>query len=98
MKVAKTITKLYVVENNKNTVCAEIVNGCGCGFESLIRIRPKYQNDRDIFAKCMFHAGIKWDAVLHNIQTHENYMEESYKRGYLWGYEQYAIVTDEIID
>ncbi len=46
----------------------------------------------------MYHAGIKWDAVLHNIQTHDNYMEESYKRGYLWGYEQYAIVTDEIIE
>lgn len=97
-KIEKVVTKLYVVENNKNVVCAEIVNGCGCGFDALIRIKPEYKFVGDIFARCMYYAGIKWENVLQIIHTHKDIMQESYKRGYLLGYEQFAIVIDDIID
>ena len=99
MKVAKAVTKIYVVENNKNTVCAEVVNGCGCGFDALIRIKPKYRDEPDVFAQCIKYSPVSLKDITNKvfISYFRDYMEECYKRECLYGFENIALLFDDII-
>lgn len=90
--VSKVVSKVYAIVNGYNTVVAEVIENCGCGFDYLIRIKPQYKNALPIFAKCMELCGIQ------EINIDYEYLKMSYDREYLYKHENIALVVDEIIE
>lgn len=92
--VCKVISKVYVVENGYNTVIAEVIENCGCGFTDLIRIKPNYEKELNVIAKCMDICDISANLMEKNIQR----IDECINRGYLIYNPDIAIVVDGIIE
>lgn len=92
--VSKVISKVYAIVDGYNTVVAEVVENCGCGFDYLIRIKPQYKNALPIFAKCMELCNIPDNEI--NIDY--EYLKMSYDREYLYKHENIALMVDEIIE
>lgn len=91
--VCKVISKVYTVVNGYNTVVAEVVENCGCGFDYLIRIHPDYKQELNIIAKCIDICNVSANLMEKNIQV----IEDCINRGYLIHNPEIAIVIDEII-
>lgn len=89
----KIVSKLFVVENNRNKAVAEVVEGCGCGFEYLVRIEKEYVYSLPIFAKCMSICGIPDNEI--NID--KDFIEQSLKREFIYTHEEIALVVDKIL-
>lgn len=89
--ISKVVSKIYAVVDDKQKVVAEVIEGCGCGFDYLIRIKPEYSKILDIWNKCLMLCGIcvvGLDNVIVN---------ESIENGYYSTHEEIAVIVDEII-
>ena len=97
-KIEKIVTRLFAVEENRNKAVAEVIEGCGCGFDYLIRITKQYAYDTKVFEKCASICGVN---SLRDVTTEESIdksiIEKSYKDGFLYKHENIAIVVDDII-
>lgn len=89
--INKVVSKLYAIVNGYNVIVAEVIENCGCGFDYLIRICPKYQTALPIFAKCMEMCKVQEDIIDYN------YIKDSIERGYLRTHENIALIIDEVI-
>lgn len=90
-EISKTITKIYVVEDNTQKAVAEVIENCGCGFEWLIRVNPDYKYDKTIINKCL--------AVLHTVvvEWNEESVNKWIENGYVNNHETMAFIVDEVI-
>lgn len=93
--ISKVVSKVYAVVNDKQKVVAEVIEGCGCGFDYLIRIKPEYKFVEDIFVKCLSLCNIS----LGNTIITKEVIEKSIDNGYPINsmYQNIALIIDEII-
>jgi hypothetical protein len=89
--VSKIVSKIYAVVNGYNTVVAEVIKGCGCGFDYLIRIKPEYKYELNIFSECIKLCDITAFDVSRDI------IDKSINDGYLYRNENIAFIADDII-
>lgn len=90
-EINKTITKIYVWENDTNKAVAEVIENCGCGFEWLIRVNEEHKHDLVIINKCL--------SVLHTVVVgiDEEKINEWIEKGYITNHETMAFIVDEVI-
>ena len=90
-EINKTITKIYVWENDTSKAVAEVIENCGMGFEWLIRVNEEHKHDLVIINKCL--------AVLHTVVVgiDEAKINEWIENGYVTNHETMAFVVDEVI-
>ena len=90
-EISKTITKIYVWENDTNKAVAEVIENCGMGFEWLIRVNEEHKHDLVIINKCL--------AVLHTVVVgiDEEKINEWIEKGYITNHETMAFIVDEVI-
>ena len=89
--VSKVISKLYAVENGSNVVVAEVIENPGCGFDYLVRIKPEYKYELNIFSECLKLCGLS------NISISKDFIEKSIEREFVYCNEDIALVIDEIV-
>ena len=90
-EINKTITKIYVWENDTSKAVAEVIENCGCGFEWLIRVNEEHKHDLVIINKCL--------AVLHTVVVgiDKEKINEWIENGYVTNHETMAFIVDEVI-
>jgi hypothetical protein len=90
-EISKTITKIYVWENDTNKAVAEVIENCGCGFDWLIRVNEEHKHDLVIINKCL--------SVLHTVVVgiDEAKINEWIEKGYVTNHETMAFIVDEVI-
>lgn len=90
-EISKTITKIYVWENDTNKAVAEVIENCGMGFEWLIRVNEEHKHDLVIINKCL--------SVLHTVVVgiDEEKINEWIEKGYITNHETMAFIVDEVI-
>lgn len=90
-EINKTITKIYVWENDTSKAVAEVIENCGMGFEWLIRVNEEHKHDLVIINKCL--------AVLHTVVVgiDKEKINEWIENGYVTNHETMAFIVDEVI-
>ena len=89
--ISKVVSKLYAVENGSNVVVAEVIENPGCGFDYLVRIKPKNKYDLNVFAKVIELCGLS------SFDVSTDMIDKSINDGYLYKNENIAFIVDEII-
>jgi hypothetical protein len=89
--ISKVVSKLYAVENGSNVVVAEVIENPGCGFDYLVRVKPKYKYNLNVFVKIIELCGLPYFDVSMEV------IDKSINDGYLYKNENIAFIVDEII-